>query len=328
LFVNLLTTFAYLPTSLLYIYLTIWYRPGVITDEAMKISQKVWAIMGFLDSVAGVMQSLAMANLASQGGLVVLLLQSAIPSSMVITRIFLKVKYIPSQYFGAFIVIVGIFIALIPQLSNVANGGSGILIWCSVLVASCIPMCLSSVYKEKHLGDVEIDAIYLNYWVAVWQFVLSFPLLIPMAYASGITVPQLPSSLWNGLRCYVGISSQDGDDCGLAPIFCNVYILFNLGYNILIILMLKYGSSNILWLCITLQVPIANLAFALPFVGSSYQPLNWESIVGLVVIMTGLCVYRFFKQIKQVWRKVTGAKASSRSESQQSSLLSEGELDE
>ncbi len=36
---------------------------------------------------------MAMANLANEGGLVVLLLQSAIPLSMIITRIFLKVKY-------------------------------------------------------------------------------------------------------------------------------------------------------------------------------------------------------------------------------------------
>ena len=37
-------------------------------------------------------------------------------------------------------------------------------------------------------------------------------------------------------------------------------------YNILIIMILKWGSSNILWLAMTIMVPLGNLAFALPFV--------------------------------------------------------------
>ena len=58
-------------------------------------------------------------------------------------------------------------------------------------------------------------------------------------------------------------------------------------------MMLKYGSSNILWLCLTIQVPIANLAFALPFMPRS-SPAQWESGLGLVLIMTGLITYRFW----------------------------------
>lgn len=57
LFVNLLTTFAYLPTSLLYIIPMAKYRPDIITPEARAVPQRVWLIMGTLDSIAGVMQS-------------------------------------------------------------------------------------------------------------------------------------------------------------------------------------------------------------------------------------------------------------------------------
>lgn len=53
LFVNLLTTFAYLPTSLLYIVPVIKYRKDLITPEARAVPQKVWIIMGTLDSIAG-----------------------------------------------------------------------------------------------------------------------------------------------------------------------------------------------------------------------------------------------------------------------------------
>lgn len=249
------------------------------------------------------MQSLALDKI-NNGGLVVLLLQSAIPMSMLITRLFLKVKYRMSQYIGAMLVIAGIIVVLVPQLINPSNNGvtpSATGIWSAVLIASCIPMCLSSVYKEKALGDTEIDAVYMNYWIAVYQFIISFPLLVPMAYASDLTVQELPSNLWNGMKCYVGINSITTgphiDDCSSAPIYVNVYILFNLAYNVLIILLLKYGSSNILYLCITLQVPISNLAFALPFMPNS-QPVTWEAGLGLAVIMGGLVIYRFFTPLK------------------------------
>lgn len=141
--------------------------------------------------------------------------------------------------------------------------------------------------------------------MAFWQFFIGFPLLLPMAPASNLPVSEIGQNLWWGLRCYVGINSQAGDNCALAPLFTNLYILFNLvrrrmnearggrlrfialnvicalsyqpfpflrspvsalvshhhqGYNVLIILMLKYGSSNILWLCLTMQVPVSRVS--------------------------------------------------------------------
>ena len=47
-------------------------------------------------------------------------------------------------------------------------------------------MC--SVYKEKALGDVDIDPVYMNGWVAVYQFLFSIPLLIPSAIASNVSI--------------------------------------------------------------------------------------------------------------------------------------------
>jgi hypothetical protein len=247
--------------------------------------------MGFLDSLAGVMQSLAVDKITS-GSLTVLLLQSAIPSrcagrgarasratrsgwrltshrgrsphmhshapatpplplprarSMLITKVFLKTSYRGSQYVGAVVVIAGLAAALGPSLANGAGGqaASDTALWSSVLILSTVPMCLSSVYKEKALGDTgeqgrgsgdtahthvlrrgqrarvlargwlqyarlsrsprhpftscsparrataEIDAIYLNFWVAVWQFVLGFPLLVPMAPASNLAITDI-----------------------------------------------------------------------------------------------------------------------------------------
>lgn len=291
-----------MPVGILYIIPMARYRPDVITPEARAIPQRVWAIMGAFDSLAGVMQSLAISNLQAEGGLVVLLLQSAIPMSMIITKIFLKVKYRPYQYTGACVVGLGIIIALIPQLiGGNTDSASKIAIWSSVLVLSCVPMCLSSVYKEKSLGDTEIDPIFLNVWVCVYQFALSFPLLIPMAYANGLTISQIPSNLLDGIKCYVNISPNAANPCTQSALFLNLYMIFNIMFNILIIALLKFGSSNMLWLCLTIQVPVANLVFGIPSM-PGYAPVTWEAGVGLVVIMAGLIAYRFWPLLKpRLW---------------------------
>ena len=52
-------------------------------------------------------------------------------------------------------------------------------------------------------------------------------------------------------------------------------MFFNLSYNILIILILKFGSSNILWMAPTVAVPLGDIAFSLPFVPQS-APMNGE----------------------------------------------------
>ena len=144
------------------------------------------------------------------------------------------------------IVILGLVAALIPSLIGTDGkpvDATSTAIWSAVLILSCVPMCLSSVYKEKALGDTEIDPIYLNYWVAVYQFLLSFPLLIPSGYASEVPVGDLPTNLWRGVLCFVGRSSVDTDNCGPAPYFTSLYILFNLGYNVLIIMVSGGGDA-------------------------------------------------------------------------------------
>ena len=73
---------------------------------------------------------------------------------------------------------------------------------------------------------------------AVYQFILSFPLLVPSGYASDIAPGDLGSNLWAGMRCFAGFNTSSDDDCGLAPLFSTLYILFNLAYNVLIIAML------------------------------------------------------------------------------------------
>jgi len=306
-FLNLFTTFVYVPVSFAYIIPMIQCGKQ-ITQEQRDIRWYKWAIMGALDGVAGIMQTFA-TNYIYSGSLIILLLQAAIPISMVISKFLLpNVKYNLQHYVGGFIVLLGLAEVLIPSFLGstkvFGNASVGIsVVWCVVLMLSCVPMTLSSVYKEKAMGDVDLDVIYLNGWVAVYQLIFTVAVAVPAAYASNLTAGELPQNVWDGMKCYVGINSikeaytHNGiqipaDNCALSPLFVNIYVAFNLGYNVLIIFILKYGSSNILWLAMTIMVPLANCAFALNFV-PNHLPLRVYDIIGLVVIMSGLIIYRF-----------------------------------
>lgn len=114
--------------------------------------------------------------------------------------------------------------------------------------------------------------MYLNGMIAVFQLLFSIVLCVPSSLASDppVPIPELPQNLYNGLKCFVGISSKnchgdDDDDCSEddcfpnAPLFVSLYLIFNQGYNLLILLILKFGSANILWMAMTLMVPLGNV---------------------------------------------------------------------
>lgn len=298
---NLLTTGMYIPVSFAYVIPA--SRAGWITKDQFEVPKRDFAVMGFLDCLAGIMQIFAATYLP--GSLLVLLTQSAIPISMVLSKLFLGLSYHQTQYIAATVVCGGIILVLAPSIfGDGGDGGGATVLWSAVLIASCVPMCLSSIYKEIALGSVDLDPVYLNAWIAVFQFAFSLPLAIPAAIAGSPPVypGDLPQNLWEGFLCYLGRSSSTCDDDSLddchvdkcyvqGPLFVNVYLVFNIGYNILIIFILKYGSANILWLAMTVMVPLGNLAFALPFMPQNTTITPFD-LAGLVVIMVGLVGYR------------------------------------
>lgn len=379
-FLNLLTTFWYIPISFAYIVPVARYGlfNNSISVEQRSLPKTPFAIMGALDCLAGIMQTFSAVYLP--GPLLILLPQAAIPVSMALSGRILQQRYKPLQYVGAAVVLVGILVVLEPIItqrhapsfvcapfdereycttcqaesteeaclshhlddasddedghghtshflrlfgagnnstvnedlacqwvpssessSHMATAAISTLIWSLVMILSCVPMTLSSVYKEVALGEEDLDPIYLNGWIALFQFAFSIVLSVPAGMASSppIYPSQISENLWDGLKCYLGIGSiftgchTDELCSGLAPTFVNIYLLLNVLYNVLIIYILKFGSSNVLWLALTIMVPVGNLAFTLPFMPGGGGPMHFSDILGLVVILTGLVMYRF-----------------------------------
>ena len=80
-------------------------------------------------------------------------------------------------------------------------------IWSLVMLASVIPMTLSTIYKEIALGgSIEIDPVYLNGWIAIFQFLFSMVLAVPAGILASPSVKpsDLPQNIWDGTLCFVG----------------------------------------------------------------------------------------------------------------------------
>jgi uncharacterized membrane protein len=317
-------SFAYIPTSFMYI--VPMAMSGRFSEQELKIPQSVFLTIGALDALTGMMQLFATTYIKS-GSLLILLQQSSIPLSMLISRVVLAASYTRAQYVGAAIVIVGILVILMPSFvghDDATSGGCETLqcspvVWSGVLVLSCVPMCLSTVYKERALAAVDCDPVYLNGWVALWQFLISVPLSFPAAPFSGVAMRDVPQNIADGWLCLIGIDSVTAAESALSgrPVdkcwpgglaYTGAYLVFNQAFNLLILLMLKYGSANLLYLAMTLLVPLGNIAFALPFMPGSL-PLTPINFAGLLVIMAGLFIYRFVDKILKSRRVRLGVDA-------------------
>ena len=270
-----------------------------------------------------------------------LLSQAAVPVSMIISKIMLTAKYSYIQFFGATLVCIGLLISLWPSL----NGGGGdmvdMLVYGGLIVGSCVPMCLSSVYKEIRLGEKDVDVVYFNGMVALWQLLftaISLPLMVIIqkneSTGEYFSISDAPAQMRDGLRCIFAIDSSESDNCAKAPIFLPAYIVVNICFNILIIVVLKVGGSNLLWLAMTVMVPFANVSFSLDvmkhiaaeaYVGA----LKPTDVIGLVVIMVGLITYRFIDRIFKRRKERGGSDvAPAREDSLLDDMLSLAEDDE
>jgi drug/metabolite transporter (DMT)-like permease len=322
LFNNILSVFIYVPICFSYIIPQLWCGKSITKDQ-QEIPKYKFAVMGGYDSLAGIMQTFAI-NYISNASMIVLVQQSAIPISMLISKYALNSTYTHMQYVGSSIVLLGIVVVLIPNFlqspstSSMSESDPMVqLMWLGVLVVSCVPMCLSSVYKEKALGEVDIDITYLNGWVAVFQFLIALPLCVPLSEVQHIPMNEIVPHMNNGFKCWMGVNSITAennpsnsplDDCSSAPLYVNLYLFFNVVYNFLIVIILKLGSANILYMSSTVIVPLSNVVFSLKFIPGN-QPLRTWDIIGLLVIMLGLVIYRFNKDLLSLLQSVRGIKS-------------------
>ncbi|CDJ56751.1 hypothetical protein, conserved [Eimeria maxima] len=116
------------------------------------------------------------------------------------------------------------------------------------------------------------------------------------------------SDLWrrliNGGKCFLGkdtiVPPVCGPTLGVACDSCQgawvevaVYILFNLIYNVCSMLVLKHCGATVLFLIMTVRLPLTSMAFySRLIVGDSAVPAKATDFFGLLILLVGLLAFR------------------------------------
>ena len=158
-----------------------------------------------------------------------------------------------------------------------------------------VPSRWKSIYKQVKLrthGD--LHPIFLIGWIGVFQFLFTLVSAPGLGWAAGLPLGELPKNIWNGLKCYFGSGSIESgchpdSPCKHAFIFVNLCFFCQALYMMCTMLVLKYGSTSLLYLAMTMMVPLGNLTFLLRMDSS----ICLSDVAALTVIVLGLLLYRF-----------------------------------
>ena len=109
----------------------------------------------------------------------------------------------------------------------------------------------------------DMDPIFINGWVAIYQFFFNLILAVPAGYAFSPSVDpwDLPESLWNGMKCYFGESSvstgchPDAMCSFHGAFFVNANLVSTVLYAICMMYVVKYGNAALLFLALTVMLP-------------------------------------------------------------------------
>jgi len=211
------------------------------------------------------------------------------------------------------------FISQFEEHNNSANGNGGdeyscswvskedasirdedflVFFWSIVVLLSCIPSVMSTVYKQVALQTAtSMHPILINGWVSLFQLLCGFFLVIPSGLVSSPRVHPLEigSNWMAGIGClfYQTNSVETGchpDDCSSAALWVHLFLANAVVYALSMLFVLKYGSCDLMYLGLTLVVPLGHLAFDYH---SSFSDLRSYDIAGLAILVAGLMLYRF-----------------------------------
>eukprot|EP00126_Sphaerothecum_destruens_P000204 Sdes_comp10247_c0_seq1m1873 len=249
--------------------------------------------------------------------------------------------YTFSQYIGALVILGGLVVSVWPALVGSA-GSAGPVLWDVMFFLTTVPTAISAVYKEIVFRSVaDMDVWYLNGYVALFQFFFGLPYAPLAAVMTNLKVADIPQNLYQGLLCFLlgtNFVTQDplaplanatcsvAANCGQLIKCCDscdgsipsvsavsafwgmaLYLLANLSYNILMVLVIKHGSAALMYVASTVVLPMGAVCFTFPLLlGVHAKQFTVYDGSGLVVVLLGLIIYRFLGEIQSKEKLIPG----------------------
>jgi hypothetical protein len=163
-------------------------------------------------------------------------------------------------------------------------------------------MGLSNVYKEGGLKNIKSDVWHVNAWISVWQILqglLTLPtVFIPWPAPAEVIAPNtFGTYVVNSSKCFfTGENPVPGspDDCESAWIIFILYLVFNITFNQLMLVVFKKGSSVLAVIGSTLRLPLVDLLLLWRFLAGPATIAaftQWDGYA-LVMIIVGIVLYK------------------------------------
>ena len=339
-FLNQFTTVVFTPIFFAFVVYQ-FYFTDQITKEMTSFPKKKFFWMGVFDSVSGVLMLFGAVH--TSGSNQALLANAVIPVTMLLSYIILKQRFVRTEYAGSVVIMLGVMMVMLPQLfphlslfsSEQDSGGdigqddnSDLPLFNFLFMLSNVPGALSSIYKELAFVDADIDANYLQAWVSLWQSIFGFALIplntLKFLGPQAVAWDKLWTSMVDGGWCLLGYNLvvpphctnhhvpdsalPPCDDCEGAWIPIAAYILFNMLFNVYTVLLIKHGSATLMFIIMTLRLPLIQGAFSVRAINDPPDSFGWAAGIGLAVILLGLVVYRWPAKRKKKAEAVQRAK--------------------
>jgi len=263
---------------------------------------KYFIIMGFMDGLGNILGLIAAPNI--DGVLISLLSQTIVIFSIICSLLILRARYTYWQLFSAMLVLIGGIISLAPQF---VHGINAKLLFSIITAVSTLPNAISFTLKELVFKEREkegMDLFIVNSHGSLFQLIFQ-PLFIPLCIVLGVTNGiSLDQYIADGMRCFVGITPE-----GLAPNTCQyslitylIYIVINLTFNILLLLLVKKATSLLSFMALKAILPISVVLFLIPWPIIGPSTISWAEITSLIVILIGLALYRATTYLKDSYK--------------------------
>ncbi|KAL9651172.1 hypothetical protein ABK040_008244 [Willaertia magna] len=296
-FLPLIFTILFIPIILFKMFVT-----KTITKEMRQFPMWKFAILGLIGTFANLISVVPSAFIS--GNINIAVNQALIINNMILSFLFLSTRYNALHYGGVLLVIIGIAVDIFPIFLNTKGGSDKYQwAWALLIYASTLLQALSNVFTEKFLKKANLDVWYMQGVSIFMQFIfglLTFwtafiPLPSPYQY---ITPTQLPEYFGNSFKCVVGINSQKGDHCEYIYILLAVFLFFNLGFNMSMLYVFKYGSSTLAVVSSALRLITSNICFMIPFIAGplTASSLSAMQIESLIILVAGVVMYSVTKE--------------------------------
>lgn len=283
-------------------------------DDEMKSAPK-WRFVAMAVLDTAMLMLLLIPARSVPATLVVLLLQSGIPSNLLVSATATGSwrRYHWRHHVGAIFVVGGVVMAGSPLLFKGAMGSENatVLTACGLFAASTFAGALSTAYKESVLRKAPMDPSFLNAWTSAIQCVLVL-IFAPAGFAlqdlpgalpwSDIAWNRIDASWGNGTACLFGNTpSSAQDSCEWAWVVFAAYVLCSLcGSSLIESIVRAYNSAAPVYVASTASSAAAFVALgvysldggALTHALGSWEPFSAFGIAGAVAVLCGTALYQ------------------------------------